>query len=183
LRDLRCTTLLEDLETIREYLSNRGLQPLCLAGSSMGGWAAAWFTRRHPDVVPACVLLAPSFDFPRGLWNRLSEEQRLAWYQTGQLRVQNEWLDAEVDYDLIEDAGRYPPEELITGWHTPLLIFHGMRDEVIPFSRSVAAVEQMPGAEIEVRLFKNGDHRLSNLENEIAEGACNFFAQVSPRAD
>src|SRR5262245_30212509 len=175
--DLRCRTLLDDLEAVQVYLAGRGVRRLCLAGSSMGGWAAAWFPLRHPEVVPACVLLAPSFDFPRGIWTRLNEEQRLAWYQTGRLRVQNEWLDAEISYGLIEEADQFPAEKLIAGWRTPLLIFHGMKDEVIPYGRSLAVVEQMKYSRIEVRLFKEGDHRLSNLEQEIAESACTFFAQ------
>ena len=175
--DLRCGTLLEDLEALQSYLAGRGVGSLFPVGSSMGGWAAAWFCLRHPEAVPACVLLAPSLDFPRGLWARLTEAQRLAWYQTGRLRVRNEWLDQEVSYGLVEEAARYPPEDLVARWGTPLLLFHGMKDEVIPFARSVAVVEALKYPAVEMRLFKSGDHRLSGLQDEIAEAACDFFAR------
>jgi hypothetical protein len=52
------------------------------------------------------------FDFPRTLWDRLTEEQRWSWQQTGRLQVRNEWLDTEVGYCLAEDRDRYPAEQL-----------------------------------------------------------------------
>jgi abhydrolase domain-containing protein 10 len=168
--------LLEDLDVIRAALAERGVERLGPVGSSMGGWAAAWFTRRHPEVVPACVLLAPSFDFPRALWNRLDETQRLLWYQNGRIRVRNEWLDAEVGFGLVEDADRHPLDNLVADWHKPLLIFHGMKDEVIPYTRSVAVVERLNEAAIELRLLNRGDHRLTGLQQQIAEAVCAFFA-------
>ena len=173
--DLRCATLLEDLEAASDYLAGRGVKQLLPVGSSMGGWATAWFALRHPDRVPACVLLAPSFDFPMGFWARLNEAQRLAWYQTGRLRLRNEWLDATVSYGLIEEAGAFPLEALVTEWRTPLLVFHGMRDDVIPYARSVTVAERMQYPGVEVRLLKDGDHRLTGFRDDLAEAACAFF--------
>jgi pimeloyl-ACP methyl ester carboxylesterase len=178
--DLRGRTLLADLEAVLQGLAGRGLGRVYPVGSSMGGWATSWLALRHPEQVPACVLLAPAFDFPLSFLARLDEAQRLAWYQTGRLRVRNEWLDQEVGYGLIEEADRHPLAELIAGWHTPALIFHGMRDDVVPFARSVAVVEQIAYPALELRLFRDGDHRLSGLQGEIAEAACSFFARRLP---
>src|SRR5205823_2932316 len=61
--DLCGTRLLEDLEALAEHLAGRGVRRLCPVGSSMGGWAVAWFTLRHPLAVPACVAIAPALDF------------------------------------------------------------------------------------------------------------------------
>src|SRR5437764_191955 len=58
--DLCGTGLLEDLEALHEYLAGRGVRRLCPVGSSMGGWAAAWFSVRHPHAVPACAAIAPA---------------------------------------------------------------------------------------------------------------------------
>jgi abhydrolase domain-containing protein 10 len=182
LRELRCAGMLEDLEAVRACLADRGITRLCLVGSSMGGWASAWFALRHPDVVPACVLIAPAFDFPRTLWDRLTEEQRRSWQQTGRLQVRNEWLDTEVGYCLAEDRDRYPAEQLAAGLRTPLLIFHGMRDDTIPYRRTLPLVESAAFGQIELRLFKDGDHRLLALKDEMAEAACDFFARRLPQA-
>jgi uncharacterized protein len=178
--DLCGALLLEDLEAIDGYLRGRGIRWFCPVGSSMGGWAAAWFSLRHPDRVPACVLMAPAFDFPRSLWDRLNESQRRAWEQTGRLRVHNDWVDTEIGYSLMEGAAAYPLQTLVGGWRTRLLIFHGMKDEVVPFARTVAVVEQMAYPHIEVRLIKNGDHRLLEFREEMAEAACEFFDRHIP---
>ncbi len=175
--DLRGGTLLADLEAVREALARRGLHTLWPVGSSMGGWAAAWFALRHPEAVPACVLIAPTFDFPLGLWDRLNETQREDWRRTGRLRLRNDWLDVEVGYGLIEQAGQQSLNTLSAGWRTPLLAFHGMADDVVPFARTVVVVGQMRYPRVEVRLFKDGDHRLTARKDEIAEAACEFFAR------
>src|SRR5438034_4745982 len=61
--DLRGSQLLEDLEAVHASLATWGVRRLFPVGSSMGGWAAAWFTVRFPDIVPACMLIAPALDF------------------------------------------------------------------------------------------------------------------------
>jgi uncharacterized protein len=183
--DLRGSTLLEDVETVCAYLASRGIGRLGPVGSSMGGWAAAWFTLRHPEVVPACVLIAPSLDFPASRWARLPEAERQQWQQTGRLRIHNEWVDTEVGYGLVEEAGQFPLEQLTTTWQTPLWIGHGMRDDTIPYTDSLAFVERCPYPDVELHLWKDGDHRLQHVKDQLAEYACGFleekWRQAPPR--
>ncbi len=175
LLDLRGSALLNDLETLHAHLVQRGIPQLCLVGSSMGGWAAAWFALRRPEVVVACALIAPAFRFPTGIWSRLPEDQRQEWQRTGRLRVRNEWLDTEIGFGLVEDAPQFPFEHLALAWSKPLLLFHGLRDEVVPSAQSVEFLERATFADIELRLYKAGDHRLSAFKDDIAEAACEFF--------
>jgi pimeloyl-ACP methyl ester carboxylesterase len=177
LLELRSSGLLDDLATVRGHLAELGIRRLCLVGSSMGGWAAAWFAVRHPDAVPACVLVAPAFDFPRGRWARLSDGERLQWQQTGRLRVRSEWIDTEIGYSLVEEVDQFPVEVLADRLSCPLLIFHGMQDEQVPFSHSVALAEQAASPKIELRVYKDGDHRLLPYKDEMAEAACVHFAR------
>jgi alpha-beta hydrolase superfamily lysophospholipase len=182
--DLCGSRLLEDMEVLQTGLARRGVSRLYPVGSSMGGWAAAWFTLRHPDVVPACAVIAPAFDFVRHRWDRLSEEERLHWRQTGRFRVQNEWVDTEIGYCLVEEIDRFPLEQLAAGWPRPLLLFHGMRDETIPYTHSVAFAERSPYPDIELRLYRGGDHRLVAWKDDMAEAACDHFARwnaIHPR--
>ncbi len=79
LADLLGTALQEDLDAIGEYLAGRGVTRLFLVGSSMGGWASAWFAVRHPEAVAACAVIAPAFAFPRFRWERLTEDERQTW--------------------------------------------------------------------------------------------------------
>src|SRR5262249_40577965 len=71
LLDLRGSALLDDMEVVRSWLASRGVRRLCLYGSSMGGWASAWYATRRPETVVACALVAPAFDFLRFRWDRM----------------------------------------------------------------------------------------------------------------
>jgi alpha-beta hydrolase superfamily lysophospholipase len=177
LLELRGSALQEDLEHIAAYFAGRGVSRLLPLGSSMGAWAAAWFALRRRDLVPACALAAPAFDFLGRWWRRLDEAARAAWRQTGRQRVRNEWLDVEVGYGLMAERDRFPPERLAAEWATPLRVFHGLRDETVPYGDSLAFVERVACPDVELHLFKDGDHRLQGFEEEVAESACRFFAR------
>jgi pimeloyl-ACP methyl ester carboxylesterase len=177
LLELRGSALQDDLERVAAYLAVRGVSRLLPVGSSMGGWAAAWFARSHRDLVPACAALAPAFDLLGRWWRGLDEAAQAAWRQTGRRRVRNDWLDVEVDYGLMEERERFPAERLAAEWATPLRVFHGLRDDSVPYGESLAFVERTACPGVELHLFKDGDHRLQGFEEEIAESVCRFFAR------
>src|SRR5262249_11093596 len=140
-RELTATRLIEDLSAIHAFLIARGHPRLGLVGSSMGGFAAAWFAVRHPDAVAGCVLLAPAFRFLERRWEELTEPERQEWARTGVRRVRNEWVDMEIGYSLVEERAAFDPDDLARRWCTPLLIYHGLADDVLPPAESIAFVE------------------------------------------
>jgi pimeloyl-ACP methyl ester carboxylesterase len=180
LRDVRADSLQEDLEGISAFLSTTGIERLFLVGSSMGGWAGAWFARRHRDRVPAVAAIAPGLNFPRGRWLRLPEADRLRWQQTGRLQVFNEGRgrDDELSFDLVGDFDCYHLEALAEGWATPTLIYHGVQDDVVPWRDSLTFLERVgPAAPVELHLFSPGDHRLFEQRFTMAEGIAEFFGR------
>jgi len=179
LLELRGTILLEDLDVLRAYLASRGIRRLCPVGSSMGGWAAAWFTLRQPHTVPSCVLIAPALQFLESRWNLLTDAERRTWKNTGRLRIQNQWVDTEIGYGIAEDMDQFPTSQLAAKLARPALILQGVRDEVVPYQQCIAFLERAAFPGIELRLYKDGDHRLLDYKDEIAEAACDFFARHS----
>ncbi len=176
---LTAPRLLEDLSRVRNFLTERGHTQLGLVGSSMGGFAAGWFARRCPESVVGCVFVAPGFLFLEKRWNLLSEAEREAWRRTGRLRVTSEWVDTEVGYGLVEHREQFRAAELAAGWSKPALLFHGCLDDVVPISVSLDFLRDVAFPDVEVRLFKDGDHRLTAYKDEIAGGAGRFFARLS----
>jgi len=101
------------------------------------------------------------------------------WKSTGRLRVKSAWVDAEIGYGLVEEMDEFPPHRLEAELARPTLIFHGMQDADVPYAGSVAFIEHAAFPHIELRLFKDGDHRLLTYRDEIAEAACAFFERHS----
>jgi uncharacterized protein len=177
LLELRGSGLLEDLEAVRDYLVSRGIPRICPVGSSMGGWAVAWFALSHAQSVPACVLIAPALDFLQSRWALLTQEQKELWRQTGKLKVKNQWVDIELGYGLAEEREAYPAERLAAELARPTLIFHGLRDEVVDVARTLNFAQNVAYPNVELRLFPHGDHRLLSFAREMAEESCRFFAR------
>jgi dipeptidyl aminopeptidase/acylaminoacyl peptidase len=116
-------------------------------------------------------------DFVRHRWDQLTANERRDWQQTGRLRVRSEWLDVELGYGLAEEASQFAPEALAGQWSRPLLIFHGMCDTAVPYTHSLTFVQQVNHPDVELRLYRTGDHRLLPFKDEIAEAACAFIAR------
>jgi pimeloyl-ACP methyl ester carboxylesterase len=178
IRDVRPSRLLADLDAVRAFLADRGVRRLCLVGSSMGGWASAWFAMQHPDAVVACVLAAPAFHFPSARWDRMTPAEREQWRRDGVARVRNEWLDVELGYGIVDEIPLFPRPRLLDEFRTPALIFHGMKDEVVPFAQSLAFMEHAKHPHLELHFFKDGDHRLADRRQQMAEAACRFFERI-----
>jgi pimeloyl-ACP methyl ester carboxylesterase len=104
--------------------------PLHLMGSSMGGYLAALYAARHPEVA-RLVLLAPAFGFLRRWPERLGAAGMEAWRRTGAIEVYHygERRDRRLSYGLLEDAAQY---EDYPDFRQPALIFHGAQDDVVP---------------------------------------------------
>jgi uncharacterized protein len=181
MRDLLASGLLADLAVIAEYLGAQGVTRLLPVGSSMGGFAAAWFARDRPELVPALVLIAPAFRFLEARWSGLDEAGRERWRQAGVCRFVNQHLDVELSYTLLEERDRFRWQDLAAGWRVPALIFHGMRDESVPYAHSVELADRAACHDIELRLLRGGDHRLGAYKDRIADEACRFFASSLER--
>ncbi len=176
--DLRASGLLEDLTAVCDWLGERGHVRLGLVGSSMGGFASAWFAKANPERVVGCVFLAPAFVFLDRRWNNLTPEEQIAWARTGRRLVQNEWVSVEIGIGLVEERARFRPEELVSGWRTPSLLFHGLADDVVPDSDSLFFARRVEYLHVELRLLKDGDHRLTAYKDAIAGAAGTFFANL-----
>jgi pimeloyl-ACP methyl ester carboxylesterase len=173
--DLRGSALLDDLDVVRSWLASRGVRRLHLYGSSMGGWASTWYAVRRPETVAACALVAPAFNFLRSRWDSLSEAERRQWRETGRLKVRNQWIDVEIGTAVLDELDQFTVDELAKRLSSPLLIFHGLLDDTVPYQQSVEFVTAARYPSIELRLYKDGDHRLLKYKEEMAEAACEFF--------
>lgn len=139
-----------------------GSGPTILIGSSLGGYLAALYAARHPEV-ERLVLLAPAFDFFRLWMAQLGPEQVMAWRETGTIRVFHYGAGRELPlgYQFLEDASRF---ESFPDFYQPALIFHGNHDPVVPVVYSAKFVEAHANARL-VRL--ESGHELTDVLDAI----------------
>jgi alpha-beta hydrolase superfamily lysophospholipase len=135
-------------------------EPVALMGSSMGGYLAALYAARHPEIV-RLVLLAPAFGFSRRWPERLGAEPLAQWRNTGAMEVfhYGENRTRTLSYALLEDAARY---EDYPDFHQPALLFHGAGDDVVPARYSQEFAATHPNATLEV--LDSGHDLLNVLE-------------------
>lgn len=144
--------------------------PVSLAGSSMGGYLAALYAARHPEVARV-VLLAPAFDFARRWAEFLGPDQVGEWQRTGAMDIfhYGENRNRKLSYRLLEDAAQYEP---FPGFRKPALIFHGAHDDVVPAGYSQQFAAAHPNARLEVL---NSGHELLDVLDYMGPKVVDFF--------
>ena len=138
--------------------------PQVLVGSSMGGWIALMLALARPDRVAGLIGVAAAPDFTEDLmWAEFDAAQRTTLQRDRVLRLPSEYSDTPtiVTMDLIEDGRRHLLLRAPIPIAAPVRLVHGMRDPDVPYRHALTLADRLEGDDVEVRLIKNGDHRLS----------------------
>lgn len=147
-----------------------GGEPVVLVGSSMGGYLAALYASRHPEV-EKLVLLAPAFGFTQRWPHMLGAEKFAEWERTGELEVFHYGDKAlrKVGWQLARDAAHW---DAVPRFPQPALIFHGTNDPVVPVasSQTYAATH----GNVTLHTFDAG-HELTEVLEEMWELTARFL--------
>jgi pimeloyl-ACP methyl ester carboxylesterase len=169
--DFEHLTITGQLRVVDRAAAN---EPVNLIGSSMGGYLAALYAARHPEV-SRVVAMAPAFGFARRWPERLGAAALEEWKRTGSLEVfhHGEGRTRKVSYALLEDGARYEDYPEVT---QPCLIYHGIHDDVVPvqFSQDFAAGRR----NVRLETMDSG-HDLLNVLQVMAEGMEAFLGAGS----
>ncbi|HWE49195.1 MAG TPA: YqiA/YcfP family alpha/beta fold hydrolase [Bryobacteraceae bacterium] len=139
-----------------------GGEPVRLTGSSMGGYLAALYASRHPEA-DRVVMMAPAFGFAQRWKEKVVEGADLEVFHYG------DKTNRRVHYGLIADSVQYPANP---DFGQPGLIFHGVRDDVVPVEYSRTFAKDHPS----VRLVElESDHELLDVLPAIARQAIDFL--------
>ena len=59
----------------------------------------------------------------------------------------------------------------------PIKIFHGMRDNSVPWKLSLELLESLKSNKVDIQLIKNGDHSLSSKKNlsDLSSNILDFY--------
>jgi alpha-beta hydrolase superfamily lysophospholipase len=145
-----------------------GAGPRIVIGSSMGGWIALLLARHlvragRSHELAGLVLIAPAFDMTEALmWRELPQAAKDEIARTGVTYVPSACADPyPITKHLIEEGRSHLLEGHPFDPGCPVRILQGMRDADVPWRHALTLVDLLAGADVELTLIKNGDHRLS----------------------
>lgn len=171
LTDFSTVTLSKLLNYLnRTYLESN--QPLVIIGSSLGGFLAVQLAAQSP-LVQKLVLFAPAFGFSQRIAKTLGEENIAKWQQDGSREFYHYGLKRNVNlqFQFFVDAQNYSEEKLTRS--LPILIFHGLQDEVVPASLSEEFMKRR--SQVTLKLLSD-DHALGNDLDNIWQDTKQFLA-------
>jgi pimeloyl-ACP methyl ester carboxylesterase len=167
--DFRSLTVTRQLAIVETLLPTVGA---LIMGSSLGGYLAALLAERHPEIA-RLVLLAPAFNLHE-LWTSQMTDQQLAeWERNGVVPVFHHGAGREVPigYQFLADAKQYAS---FPSFSQPSLLFHGVRDNVVPIDLSVHYLTAHPN----VRLFRmDSGHELTDVLDLIWQRTEEFLLE------
>jgi pimeloyl-ACP methyl ester carboxylesterase len=175
MRELTFTRCLEDAAAVRALLAERGYARVALFGSSMGAATALWHAARHPEGVVAAALLAPAVGMLAGLERWAGQDGMVRWRREGAIRFTSELVDAELGWSLIEDLRGYALEGIAPFYRTPTVVFQGQLDGTVDWHDVEDFVALLTPGVADLRLFPDGDHRLTDRMELLWNGAAELF--------
>ncbi|HEY0781399.1 MAG TPA: hypothetical protein VGE98_03010, partial [Thermoanaerobaculia bacterium] len=106
-------------------------------------------------------------DLGGALLASVGPERARAWEETGVLAFHNDLVTCDLGWGLIEDLRRYRRDDLLAGYRTPTLLLHGQRDDTVPWRDTVDFADRARGRDLELHLFADGDHRLTDRKDQL----------------
>ena len=137
--------------------------PQILVGSSMGAWLAFHAALELPHRVAALIGIAPALDFTeRLIRSALTPELAAKLARDGMIEAPSDYGGPyPITRALIEEGRRHLLLDRPIDLAMPVRLLHGMADTDVPYRFSLEAAERITGGDVQVRLIKDGDHRLS----------------------
>lgn len=138
--------------------------PIILIGSSMGGWIALLAALARPGRVGAVIGVAAAPDFTRRMVeSEFDAERRAALARDGRVALASPYDPRPyvITQALIDDGNARCLLDAPIRLHCPVRLFHGLKDESVPWQTSMRILERLEGSDATLTLVKDGDHRLS----------------------
>lgn len=141
--------------------------PVILVGSSMGGWIALRVAEERKDRIRALVGVSAAPDFTPDLLAELTADQRAEYDRMGLVKIGDDAgrLPYVVTRKLIEDGERNNILQRPHDLEIPIVLVHGKKDTLVPWTLCEQVVRAYPNCKIEVRLIEDGDHSLSRPQD------------------
>jgi pimeloyl-ACP methyl ester carboxylesterase len=146
-------------EEIAQYMEETGIAQADIFGYSMGGYAAMFLAKHHPEKVNKLITLATKFH-----WDEKTAEKELKMLESKtiqekvpalatllqQRHAPNDWLTLlNKTRQLLTDLGKQNTLQLedYTTINTPCLLLLGDRDKMVTLDETIAVYKHLPNAQ------------------------------------
>ena len=144
-----------------DVIDNIAKGPQILVGSSMGGWLMFLAAKARPARVAGMVGLAAAPDYIDGFYNGLSNKKKEEMNKKGFIRYSSYGFSYLVKKKYIIDGRKNKILNKEFRWNKPLILIQGLKDKVVKPDVPEKIVKKIKGSQIQIKLLKNSDHRLS----------------------
>lgn len=140
---------------------------LVLIGSSMGGWMSLLAAGALEARVKAMLLIAPAPDFTAKLMEpAFDAAARRDLAETGVwMRPSLYEAPYPITQDFLDDGRRWSVLDAPVQFDGQVRILQGQQDPDVPWRHALLTAEKITSPDVQIRLIKDGDHRLSRPQD------------------
>jgi len=155
----------QETDVLLEYIDAGNFD--LIAGSSMGGLAAANASALRPDAQFGLLLIAPAFGLSEMWRTSLSAEEIEAWEQTNARAYHHHGFghDITLNWEFMQTADKMSWPEL----NHPTVILHGIHDDIVPIENSKRVARENSNV-IALMEIEDG-HRMQEAKGHFAKAA------------
>ncbi len=142
--------------------------PVCVVGSSMGGWLALLAAQARPERIADLVLIAPAADFTERLMGRgLPPEAKAALARDGQWTRPSPYEDGGyvITAELLQEGRRWCLLDQPIHFSGRVRILQGAEDPDVPWHHGLLTFQALTATDMTFTLIRDGDHRLSRPQD------------------
>jgi pimeloyl-ACP methyl ester carboxylesterase len=172
-------------EEIAQYMQETGIAQADIFGYSMGGYAAMYFAKHHPEKVNKLITLATKFH-----WDEKTAEKELKMLEgktiqekvpalatlLQQRHAPNDWLVLlDKTRQLLTNLGKQNTLQLedYAAINTPCMVLLGDRDKMVTLEETIAVYKQLPNAQWGV--MPGTPHALEQVNMELLAELIRYF--------
>ena len=132
-----------------------------LIGSSMGGWLMFLASRARPKKIAGLIGLAAATDFGNNLYNELTNKNKNEIKKNRITKYNSYGFSYFLTFKFFKDANKNNILNKPFRFNKPLILIHGMKDDVVNYDMPKKIMEAINGKNIQIIYLKNSNHRLS----------------------
>jgi len=130
-----------------------------LTGHSLGGMTVVLYAATQDPRIKALVVQSAAADIDKTVVAELFDEEAK---KRGYALLDKSWGNVKINYSFYEDVKKYDVYKEAEKIICPTLIFHGDKDEVVPYQQSVELFKHIKVQNKKLEIIKGADHCFYN---------------------